>query len=229
MSNNSSQGGYDPKALGGSLGNKLSSYVNSPAPHPGLGGTTVFGLQQVHDAAKNPAFSTGINNTMSEFGDIAAGKRFGMDDPGFAAVRQGVADDTVTGINSVFNSTGRFGAGSHQEALGEGLGRALGELDYGNFQNDQARQFGAADRLGGLLADSLRPGQAQLGIGAIQDQDNAARTNADFDRFAQLFGLASGAQGIPGMGVEIPPWERALGYATQLGGAALGGWARGGF
>src|SRR5882762_931029 len=47
-------------------------------------------------------------------------------------------------INSMFESSGRYGSGAHQGLMQRGLGDLANQIYGGNYQQERARQFGAA-------------------------------------------------------------------------------------
>jgi hypothetical protein len=155
--------------------------------YAGTGATTDNALSTMLSGATNPAAGQAFGNTFSEVSDIAAGNRFGMDDPGYAALRSKVASDTLTGTNRAFNESGLFGADSNQRAAGEGLANALAGLDYGNFQNDQQRQERAQASQAGAFQNTLLPGQAALGVGQLQDADAQAALQGESDLALRQF------------------------------------------
>jgi hypothetical protein len=174
----SSSSSYDPAQLGRTLGNKLESYVKTPVPvfnkelYTGQGATTQGALGSILGNANPGGFSGHINSAIGDFGDIASGKRFGMDDPGYAQLRSKLGSDTLRDVNAIFTGSGRFGSGSHVDTATSSLGNVLAGLDYGNFQNDQQRQFAAAGMLPQLYSASQMPGQTQLAVGQLQDADS---------------------------------------------------------
>lgn len=91
----------------------------------------------------------GPSLTESTMMDTAMGNRFGMDDPGYAAVRQRLSDDVSREVGQTFTNSGRFGSGSHVDSLTSALTSNLGALDYSNFQNDQNRQMQALGAIEG--------------------------------------------------------------------------------
>lgn len=200
--------GYDAAALGGQFGNKLSGYLNN-APTT-LSGSTWSGLTRIGEGAFNPAYSNGVQGAIGDFGQIASGQRFGTNDPGYATLRQNVANDATTAANSVFTNAGRFGANSHARAIGEGVGNALAGLDYSNFANDQQRQFTAAGMLPGLYSAAQMPAQQQLGLGEYLDQNG----DPGYNRFKELASIFAGTSQAPGMGEQVPWWQQALGAAA---------------
>ena len=155
-------------------------YFDKPL-YAGTGATTDNALSTILAGANNPAAGQAFGNTFNEVSDIAAGKRFGMNDPGYAALRAKVGSDTLLGTNRAFNESGLFGADSNQRSAGEGLANALAGLDYGNYQNDIARQERAQASQAGAFQNTLLPGQAALGVGQLQDADAQAALQAESD------------------------------------------------
>lgn len=143
---------------------KLDTAINAGSPvfdkslYTGQGATTQQAQQNALDVA-NP---------------VAAGERFGQDDPGFAALRQRAGEDTLKGVNSTFTNSGRFGSGSHVGAATEGLGNVFSELDYNNYQRDLARQQQAIGTIGA--------------VGAAQDADTSAQRQGENDLFQRQEG-----------------------------------------
>jgi hypothetical protein len=207
--------------------------------YAGTGANTQAGWNATTAAANNPTYSGAINNTMGDFGAIASGQRFGMNDPGYAALRQNVIDDTQSNINSQFTNSGRFGGGSHVSSLGEGVGNAVAGLDYANFQNDRNYQMQAAGMLPGLFQASLAPGAALGAVGGAQDADSQARLLAENDLFrrqndgtwdalARSSSILSGTAPVGGMNTtntqttpNAPWWQTAGSLGLGLGAMLL--------
>jgi hypothetical protein len=156
--------------------------------YAGTGATTDNALSTMLAGANNPAAGQAFGNTFSEVSDIAAGNRFGMNDPGYAALRSGLENDVTTANLSAFNNSGLFGSDSNRTALTKDLTSALGGLDYANFQNDVARQERAQASQAGAFQNTLLPGQTALGIGQLQDQDAQAALQADSDLYLRQQG-----------------------------------------
>lgn len=158
------------------------------------------------------------DTAVDQFAPVAAGQRYGMDDPGFAALRDNVRSDVMRDTNQTFASAGLFGSDSNLDAVGRGLGTALAGLDYTNFQNDRDRQ----ERALGLVGS----------IGGAQDADMLAQRQAEDDLFRRTndsgwenLARSSSVLGgtAPYSGTEtskqIPWWQAGLGAATGLAGA----------
>lgn len=202
--------------------------------YPGVGGTTQNAWQTTLDAAGNPDYANAVGGAISDFGDVAAGNRFGMNDPGYATLRGNIQSDVMRDVNKTFGSSGLFGSDSNLDAAGEGLGNALAGLDYTNYQNDVTRQQQAAQMLPGLYSASLAPGAAQAGVGAAQDADALAarqgendlfrrQNDAGWDALARSSSVLAGTAGSSGSNTEnqIPWWAAIGGAGAGLAGAFL--------
>lgn len=185
--------------------------------YPGISGETRGGIQGLLNASSNPVYSGGVSNgldfasgmaggagpslTESQLMGVATGQHFGTEAPGYRALRDRVADDTLTRINSTFSNSGRLGSREHLDTAGEAVGGALAGMDYQNYQNDIARQeralgaiegqrqtgiantFAAQSALPGLLQASAGPANMQLLAGGLLDADAASRLQGDQDLF----------------------------------------------
>jgi hypothetical protein len=193
----------------GGLQNKYNAGEASGTPSAV---NTGFGMQ--YSAAMNPEYMRGVSGATSELSDIASGKRFGMNDPGYAAMRAGLQDDVTTGVNATLEGSGRFGSTSHAKALTSELTKSLGGLDYGNFQNDQARQMQAISAMPGNFAAGQAPGAAVTGVG--QQQQAAPWWN-----LGQASSVLAGTAGAGGttqtMSQPATPW-----WQQVLGAGAVG-------
>lgn len=202
------------------------------------GATTQAGWNSTLTAANNPGYTSALSGAISDYGDIASGKRYGTDDPGYATLRANAANDAQELINGQFNSSNRFGGGSHVEKLGEGVTSALAGLDYGNFLNDQQRQAQALQLLPGAYQSSLLPGAAQTGVGSAMDantqsillgQNDLFRRKADakLNQLGQGTSLLAGNANASGTNSsststspgtpQTPLWQSLLGGAIGLG------------
>jgi len=133
------------------------------------GATTQNAWQQAIGAAGNQDYAGSVNSAIKSFGDVAAGNQFGQSAPGYATLRNNVMNDTLAATNKSFNSAGLFGSDSNQQAAGTGVANALAGLDYGNYQNDIARQQQAATMLPGLFSAAQQPSTVMGAIGGAQD------------------------------------------------------------
>lgn len=231
-------------ALTDKLANGVSGLVSSGSKvygnplYTGLSSTTQGGVNALSSAGNNAAYSQNLGNTMNEFGAIASGQRFGEAAPGYADLRSGVIDDTLSATNAAFNASGRFGGGANVNQANLGIGKAVAGLDYQNYQNDISRQQQAAGALPGLYAASLAPAQTQLAAGSILDADSLAKRQADAQLFDQqqnsgwndyarassiLNGTAQAAgQTTTNTTPTAPWWQQALGYIVGNASKAAG-------
>lgn len=200
--------------------------------YPGVGDTTRSAWDSTLSAANNPGYSNALGGAMTEFGDIAQGNRFGMDDPGYATLRNNLANDVLTRTNTSFNNSGLFGSDSNQRAAGEGLGNALAGLDYSNFQSDQARQERALSYLPQIFQASLAPSAAMGAVGSAQDADALATRQGENDLFrrqndnvwdalARSSSILNGTAGAGGStqtttSPSTPWWQSALGLGLAF-------------
>lgn len=200
--------------------------------YPGVGDTTKNAWANTLEAVNNPGYSAAMNGAIADFGDVAAGNRFGLNDPGYAALRAKVGDDTLTDVNSIFTSSGRFGSGSHVKNATSELGNVYAGMDYQNHQNDIARQQQAAQMMPGLLQGAALPGTMQGAIGAAQDADALAtrqgandlfrrQNDAKWDALARSSSILSGTAGSGGTETSqnIPWWAAAAGIGSTIAGA----------
>lgn len=213
-----------------------SSVYDKPL-YTGLGATTQNGVQSLTNAAGNQNYGNNVNAAMDEFGQIAAGNRFGQNAPGYADLRQNTIDDTLSATNNAFNTSGRFGGGSNVLAANKGVGSAIANLDYTNYSQDIARQQQAAAALPGLFSASLAPGQAQIAAGSIQDQDALAKRQAeaqlydqtqnkswnDYARASSILSGTAGAAGQTTTNTQPAPslFQQLLGGGLAIGSAFL--------
>lgn len=211
--------------LNTALGTGQKVYGESLVPN--LSSQTQAGIGALTNNPNNATYGSAISNTMNDFGAIASGQRFGMNDPGYAALRNNVIDDVTTASNATFQGSGRFGSESHRENFNEGLGNALAGMDYANFSNDQQRQMQAAGMLPGLYTASNMPASAQLQAGQIQDtwntaqvQDKArlfdAQNNAQWNDLSRATGILAASAPSAGTTTSTttptaPWWQQMLG------------------
>lgn len=182
----------------------------------GTPGAMSSGWTSQMNAATNPDYARGVAGSTSELADIASGKRFGMDDPGYAKMRAGALDDAMTGVGSSFLTDGRFGSTVMGNAAGEAATETLAGLDYANFQNDQSRQMQAISALPGAFAMGQAPGSVMSQIG----QEQRAAPWYNLGQASSILAGTAGAGGSTSTSTQpaTPWWQSAAG----LGIAGLG-------
>jgi hypothetical protein len=185
--------------------------------YPGMSGTTTGGIGSLTSAAS--AGAPGLNNaygwangvvnsggynpalTSAQTGVQDFLRESRADAPGYAAVRRGVADDTLRDVGSSFLTDGRFGSSVMGESAGEGLGKVLGAMDMQNYENRLGRMLdgnqalagigqtamgnaaGAASAVPSLYGATLMPGQTQIAAGQLLDADALAARQGEDDLF----------------------------------------------
>lgn len=220
----------------------LSSAYDTGAPpvfnsslYTPAGATTQQGWTSTLNAAANPDYAAGTAGAIKSLGNAASGGAYGMNDPGYAALRQNAINDTQTAVNSQFNNSGRFGGGTHVGKLGEGISNTIAGLDYNNFQNDRNFQLSAANALPGAFQSSLLPSALQGSVGAAQDANQQGILQGNYDLFnrtnnnktdwlSKLFSLGTGGAAAGGTTTtntqpSTPLWQSLLG--TGIGAAGL--------
>jgi hypothetical protein len=221
------------------IGSQLNAQIGkgvtpfSQSLYPGLSGQTQQGVAGLANNPNNAAYGSAVGNTIKDFGAIASGQRFGMNDPGYATLRQNAINDATTGVASSFLTDGRFGSSVMGDAAGEAIAGTIAGLDFANFQNDQQRQMQAAGMLPGLYQGSQLPAIGQLTAGQIKDADMLAtrqgaadlfdRTqNAGWNTLARasqvLAGTAPSAGQTTTQTQQQPWWQAPL----QIGGTLAG-------
>src|SRR5215217_799670 len=142
------------------LGVGVKPFTGSLAPD--LSGQTMAGVNGLTNNPNNAAYGQGITGAINQQSQIAAGN-FGAD-----PTRQRLIDDVSTNTNAVLQGSGRFGSGSHENALIDNVGGSLAQYDYG-------RQQQAIQNLPGLYQASQMPAGAQLQGGQIMDAQALAQ------------------------------------------------------
>lgn len=190
--------------------------------------------------ARANAGSPLLGQAQGEMSKILSGQYLDPNsNPGFSSMLDSVRANVLPGIDSRFISAGRSGSGLHGRAVGEGLGSAIGQLTYGNYNDERNRMTGAMNAAPGMaMADyadpqmlgqvgAQREGQAQQGINeaiARHDYGQMAPNQA----LAQYMQMISGNYGGQSTGTTqqlIPqtnPWTTALGGLFGAAGAVGG-------
>lgn len=192
-----------------------TTYDRSPAITPNMSA----GWDSQLGAAANPDYMRGVTGSTRELADIASGARFGTNDPGYAAMREGALNDALTAVGSSFLTNGRFGSSVMGDAAGKAASQTLAGLDYANFQNDQQRQMQAISALPTIFAAGQAPGSVQSSVGQQQQQ-------APWANLATASSILSGTAGTGGSTSSMtqptaPWWQQALGYVAGNVGNAM--------
>lgn len=222
----------DPLLKGLSTAYAAGPHVFNQSLYQPAGATTQGAWGSALTAANNPQYAAGVNGAIGNQANIAAGNAYGTNDPGYAALRAKVANDTLTGVNSSYNNSGLFGSDNNRTSAALGLGQALGGLDYQNFQNDQQRQQQAISNLPGLYQAAQAPGATMGAIGSAQDTNQQGiltgandlyrrQSDAGLDLTAKAAGVLSGASPSAGQTTTStspsqPWWMSAAGLGLSL-------------
>lgn len=198
-----------------------NAYTPGASSYVAPSSTTTGGWQNSLTAANNPNFTSGIAGALSSYGNRAAGNELGLNDPLYAQQRQNLTDDTLTGVNSIFTGSGRFGSGSHVGTASRGLANALGGLDLQQRTESYGRQSEAANMLPQLFAAGQLPSSIQQSVGASMDADKKAQEGGVWDYLNRATGTLSGAAGAAGTNTTTstptaPLWQQLLGVGLSF-------------
>src|SRR6185503_3745121 len=86
---------------------------------PDLSSSTMAGVNSLANNPNNATYGSGIGNAISQQSQIAAGN-FGAD-----PTRTRLIDDVSTNTSAILQGSGRFGSGSHENALIDNVGGSL--------------------------------------------------------------------------------------------------------
>lgn len=221
-SNNTTTTRSGSKAVNSTVDKLAAGLGNAYSPGKSLyqapSANTQQGWQASLTAAGNPAYSSGLAGAMSRFGNIAAGNEIGMEDPGYMSMRNKLMNDVTYSTNNAFNSSGLFGSDSNVKSLSEGLGNAVGALDYSQLRDSRADAERAAVMMPQLFSGAQLPASIQQSIGAAQDADAAARANGETDYLAKLSSIMAGTAGAAGTTTSQPStplWQTLLGLGIS--------------
>lgn len=150
----------------------------------------------------------GVSDATNDYRNMADSFATPGGEPGYQTLRNKLKNDVTTESLGAFNNSGMFGSDANQESLAEGLGNALGGLDYQNYnqaiqnrnmalqgqmagsgqgfgmrQTALGNAMGAGQSLGGLYDQMLRPSQTLGDVGTRMDADAQGRKLGEFDQF----------------------------------------------
>jgi len=208
--------------IGNQLNTQLAAGVKpfTGSLAPDLSSATMGGVNALTNNPNNAAYGQGITNAIGQQAQIAAGN-FGAD-----PTRQRLIDDVSTNTNAILQGSGRFGSGSHENALIDQVGGSLAQYDYG-------RQQQAIANLPTLYQSSMLPASAQLQAGQIMDAQALAKAqdaerlfdlqnNSGWNtlqRGASIFSGSAPVSGTTQTGTsttQVPWWQSALGVGAGL-------------
>lgn len=200
--------------------------LDAGAPFTGAGDTTKNAWALGKSSAINPVFDSSLQGALQSYGDTAAGKFIGQNDPGYAAMRAKLSNDVLTATDNSFNNAGLFGSDNNRKEAASGLADSLGALDYQQYNDSLDRQTAAAQLLPQLYSDQQLPSAT---LGAIGSAEDANTANNNTSRQSQIIALANALNGVAGSSgqtsttyqPQTPWWQSALGFGATLAGNAL--------
>lgn len=224
---------------------KLDTATNAGVPvfnkslYSPAGATTQGAWDASLGAAGNPDYANGVKGAIKSFGNTAAGNDFGMNDPGYASLRQNAIDDAIKNVGQGFVTSGRFGGGSYTDQATKSAFGAASGLDYQNYQNDIARQQQAASILPSLYGAAQQPAATQGAVGAAQDANASGilqgandlfqrQNGAPWDTLARSSSILAGTAGASGNTTTssetspATPWWQSLLGAGAVGAGIYG-------
>jgi len=206
--------------IGNQLNTQLATGVRpfTGSLAPDLSSATMGGVNALTNNPNNAAYGQGITNAIGQQAQIAAGN-FGND-----PTRQRLIDDVSTNTNAILQGSGRFGSGSHENALIDQVGGSLAQYDYG-------RQQQAIANLPTLYQSSMLPATAQLQGGQILDAQALAKAqdaerlfdqsaNAGWNNLQRGASIFSGS--APASGTTQTNTSPATPWWQSLAGGAIG-------
>lgn len=237
MGDNSTQGSRAAAGLGESLAQSMRStfeagpQVFDRSMYAGIGDQTRGGISNAMDYANHasPGLLQAFDANRAIIGSDPADI---MSTPGYAQVRQGVADSTLNDVGKMFSASNRFGGGGHVSTATQTLGNTLAGMDMGAYEANRARQERAIASTPGLAQSLQLPAQIQTAGGQLLDADRQAQLMGEadlFDRTAnrqtnwqgQYLGMLGQLNGAPGTQEQTPWWQSALGYVAGNAGNAM--------
>jgi hypothetical protein len=200
--------------------------LDAGAPFTGAGDTTKNAWALGKASAINPAFDSSLQGALQSYGDTAAGKFIGQNDPGYAAMRAKLSNDVLTATDNSFNNAGLFGSDNNRKEAASGLADSLGALDYQQYNDSLDRQTSAAQLLPQLYSDQQLPAAT---LGAIGSSEDANTANNNTSRQSQIIALANALNGVAQTSGQtqttytptVPWWQQVAGYVANNAGNAL--------
>jgi hypothetical protein len=203
----------------------------------GMGGIENSSRAFGADLAKPLGFNTGILNSggwntpqlnaMDNSARVASGDELFGSNPGFQRILRSGIDDITEGVNRNASAMGRYGSGTHQDVLQEGIAdfsgrmhsdeyqRQLGRMDaanqqmFGMGQQGIGNQAAASDQLASSYNLMQQPYRDLMGVGQMEEDYAAAQLQDElrvhqeaqaepWDRLLALQGIATGAGRVGG-------------------------------
>jgi hypothetical protein len=155
----------------------------------GLNGTQAqAGANGALSNVLSPSWLTS-NPSNSGYGYFASGANLSADNPYFQHMADIVKANVLPGIQATFNNGNRLDSGLATRAASEGLGDAIGNLAYNNYQQGLQQQFSG---LQGLSQNYENAGQQQLAAMGLAPSIG----NLDYQQAAALQDAGQTTQGL---------------------------------
>ncbi len=170
-------------------------YFNQPSTAATLTPLQNQAIQQTADIANNGQNAAGVGSAANLENDILQGKYLNAGNPNQNALNTAITNATLPAINATFSNAGRTGSGLNQYAVASGLGAALAQPQYQNYQYEQGLQQNAAGQTPGLAQAAYINPNNLYAAGTQQQQQNQQQLDAAFNAWQynqprQLRGLA---------------------------------------
>jgi hypothetical protein len=123
-----------------------------------------------------------LNQQAQQYASNAMAGNF-MANPSMGNIQDMVNRNVGSGIDSQFESGGRYGSGMHAGMRAEGLAAALAPYEYQDYQNKLGLQQQAAGAAPGLANQDYTDISAQLAAGQAQDLQSQREIAGDVERF----------------------------------------------
>ncbi len=220
-------------------------------PYQGYNGQRVAGMSDITQGALGQAQGLiGGTGATQAGGQFLQGLLGGGQNPYMDQMKQSITNDAtkafqgqVSGLNNVFANPNSFGGARHElgadsltQNFGQGLGQALGNLEYGayntniqnqlqaaglaqNMQNSQVNNLGNIAQMG-MIPQQIQQHQFDTGYNDYLDQRNY--NNGQTNNLANWLGVGHNAGQTSTTNVPTNNASQWLGGAL-LGGSALFG------
>lgn len=170
-------------------------------------GPRILGFDSLEDegfgALAGLARDGGINQAAYDQGLAEIrGDYLGQDAPGLQAVRDRVQRGVTQQVNDTFGGAGRTASGQHQRGLSEGLAEGLGQVEYGNYQQERDRQVAARNAAAGLQGARYADADVLRGVGeqrrGLAQQQRFDAIDSPQSYLNDRFGLLGSIAGLAG-------------------------------
>lgn len=194
----------------------------------GLGGSTQQGMNSIMQQAAGGTPGTddalqamrGMVNGQTQYGNMQG-------------VRDQILGGAIPAAVAQFAGSGMPNSSVAMDQVGSAATAALAPFEYDAFNQQQNRSLQAAGMMPGLERAQYMPGQMQVGVGQMQDQNRQQQINADMQRYYETQnqpmqnyqGYLNAMMGLGGMGgtqSQTSPTGGPSGLQSAAGGA-LGG------